>query len=167
VGVRLKYPFYHFSNGEKKMKEQVEKIGNMGVERAGEGAFSPTPNEAAQKQIDIVSIDLSNLPLVQKKNSAKILLSLLDSYYVNVLGVVEFTSGGAIIVREESAYAALIREIFREEEDDNVAIEKIAAELSKRFKSDIVVIMLYTGDETAVAFVVPTKTKYVIEMVRE
>jgi len=82
-------------------------------------------------------------------------VSLLENYYVSILGVVEFSSG-AVWVREESAYAALIREIFREEEDDNVAIDKIATELSKRFKS-ILVIALYTGDETAVAFTIPIK----------
>jgi hypothetical protein len=57
VGVKLKYPLYQNSNGEKKMKTQVEKIGNMmGVEeRAGEGAFSPTPVDLAQlvrKELD-------------------------------------------------------------------------------------------------------------------
>jgi len=48
VGVKLKYPLSNFSNGEKMEKPQVEKIGNMGGSRAGEGAFSPTPNELAQ-----------------------------------------------------------------------------------------------------------------------
>jgi hypothetical protein len=166
VGVRLKYPFSNLVIGESVEMEKMENPNPKGVERAGEGAFSPTPNETAQ-QIQIVSIDLSDLPLVQKKNSAKILEDILRNYNAVTLAMVEFTSGGAVIIKEESAYAALVREIFREEEDDIAAVEKTAKELSKRFNSDIVVVALYTGDETAVAFTIPTKEKYVINLTRE
>ena len=126
---------------------------------------TPTPNETAQ-QIRKVWIDLSELPFVQKRSAAKILMELLNNYYATILGIVEFTSSGAVIVREESAYGSIMIKIFREEEDDNAAIERIAQELSKRFKS-VIVVALYTGDETAVAFTIPSKEKFTIEMVRE
>jgi len=103
---------------------------------------------------------------VQKRSAAKILMELLNNYHATILGIAEFTSSGAVIVREESPYGSIMIKIFREEEDDNVAIERVAQELSKRFKN-IVVVALYTGDETAVAFVEPTKEKFTIEMVRE
>jgi hypothetical protein len=56
VGVKLKYPLYQNSNGEKKMKTQVsEKENPVGGSRAGEGAFPPTPHDLAQlvrKELD-------------------------------------------------------------------------------------------------------------------
>jgi hypothetical protein len=150
----------------RKMKTpEVENLGNMGVSGAGEGAFTPTPSETAQ--IRKVWIDLSDLGLVRKTTASAILRDILRNYKAKILVLVEFGDQFRIL----NDFFGIAKSIFAEEENDEMAIEKVAKELDeKRYlvtHQHISIIMLYTGDETAVAFVESTEDIYTIEMVRE
>jgi len=174
VGVKLKYPLYQNSNGEKKMKTQVEKIGNPqgGVVGAGEGAFSPTPNAPAQiKRIDI---DLSSLyDLDPLRPAARILASILRNYDAKLLALVNISPETGIEVKyaQSRKLASKIKKTFEEEEDDLVAAEKVAKELAKRSRLEIVIVTLHDGYETAIAFTetltLSTYNRMVKEEVRE
>ena len=139
------------------MKNQVVGKENPvgGVERAGEGAFSPTPAEPAQNQIRIrkVWIDLSDLDLPLKTSAAEVLRDILINYRARVLILISFGDQFEIL----NDFRGIAHRIFKEEENDEVAIQKAAEELARlwAYYMPITIVMLYTGRETAVAFVRP------------
>jgi hypothetical protein len=126
-----------------------------GGSKAGEGAFPPTPAEPAQ--IKKVWIDLSDIriPIKTGANAAEILKDILRNYKVRILVLLNFSDTFEIL----RDYRGVAKKIFAEEENDEVAIQKTAEKLAElRYIvtfTGITVVMLYTGKETAVAFVEP------------
>ena len=130
---------------------EENKSETVGVNRAGEGAFSPTPDEAAQKQIQKIEIDLSGIygKLCPRARAAEILEDILRGYGgVEILVLVNF--GDVFEILRD--YRNIANRIFADEEDDNAAVEKIAQELAKH-RGNIIVITFYDGYGTATAFI--------------
>jgi hypothetical protein len=141
-------------------ESQAQGVGvERGVNRAGEGAFSPTPHDLAQllAQIKKIEIDLSELyMLIPHVRASTILSSILQNYrYVNVIALVNISSDTGLEVFKDAFGVA---EIFKHEEDDLAAVEKVTKEIIRRLGSlgedkDIFIITLYDGYETAIAWV--------------
>ena len=55
LDIELKYPLYQSVYGENMSKTKLENSNPQGVERAGEGAFSPTPNDLARLKEELES----------------------------------------------------------------------------------------------------------------
>jgi threonine dehydrogenase-like Zn-dependent dehydrogenase len=88
-------------------------------------------------------------------------MELLRNYGVKVLVLVKFSSDRFEIIKD---FFNTAKRVFSEEEDDDVAVEKVAEELTRlRFvvtNQPITVVTFYTGNETAVAFVEPYERTY-------
>ena len=151
LGIELKYTLYQSVYGESMKEPKLENSNPQGVERAGEGAFSPTPSETAQ--IKKVWIDLSGLDLSLKTSAAELLRDILINYRARVLILISFGDQFEIL----NDFRGIAHRIFKEEENDEVAIQKAAEELARlwAYYMPITIVMLYTGRETAVAFVRP------------
>lgn len=142
----------------------VNPLQTGGEIRAGERAFSPTPAEPALQFK--VWVDLSDLPLSREVPAAKILKSILRNYNVDIKILLSIGSDGLDVIIIKDYYNITRKTFMRREENNERAIKRIAKELARRKKKDIIVMMLYNGFETAVAFAT-TKDRYVINMVRE
>jgi hypothetical protein len=144
----------------RKMKNaQLEKIGNMGVNpEAGEGAFSPTPAEPAQQmQIKKIQIDLSELYIFNPKTPAAITLENILQNYSDAKTVALVNISPDVGLEVLIDLYNIAEKLFKEEEDDLVAEQKVAEELAKRLQKNITVIELLDGYEAAIAWMVMEK----------
>jgi hypothetical protein len=119
--------------------------GKRGVGTGG-GTFTPT--------LKRIEIDLSNLYHLSPKTPAAITLqNILQNYRgAEVVALVNISPDVGLEVFKD--YDGVAGKIFREEEDDVVAEEKVAKELAKRLQKDIAIVTLLDGYEAGIAFVV-------------
>jgi DNA polymerase III delta prime subunit len=110
-------------------------------------------------QIKKIWIDLSNLYMYQYELSgARILKRMLRNYNVNIKILLSIDSSGLNIIMFKDYYNIARKIFMRRKESNEHTIERIAKELVMRRKKDIIVVMLYTEKETAVAFAEPKDT---------
>ena len=192
VGVKLKYPLSNFSNGEKKMKNQLEKIGNMGGSRAGEGAFSPTPVDLAQikqylKEIEAVlkeriASDLRSLggkalkPCeFREKLREKVEDAIKDAFFTPIHGVtardvtVEYTYDDAPVLLNVYLYTrSLVWEIaFHYDKAYIVINNKRIAEIIISYDADYITYITYTAEQKIEYIRLSEVNKIEINEVRE
>jgi hypothetical protein len=131
------------------------KLGNKRKRGSGERMSTPTPTPNELVQIRKIWIDLSDLDLPLKTTATEILRGILKNYNARILILISFGDQFEII----NDFKGIAKRISKEEENDEVMIDRIARELDEiRYlvtSQHITVIMLYTGRETAVAFVEP------------
>jgi len=113
-----------------------------------------TGGEAFTHTFKRIEIDLSNLYHLSPKTPAAITLqNILQNYRgAEVVALVNISPDVGLEVFKD--YDGVAGKIFREEEDDVVAEEKVAKELAKRLQKDIAIVTLLDGYEAGMAFVV-------------
>jgi hypothetical protein len=124
-------------------------------ERMSTEKLNSTHNETTQIQIKKIRIDLSELYRFDPRAPAhKTLENILQNYRdVEVIALVNISPDVGLEVRKDTY--GIAEKIFKEEEDDLVAEEKVARELAKRLQKNITVIELLDGYEAAIAFAEP------------
>ena len=105
-------------------------------------------------EIRKVQIDLSELyVLTPMARAAETLSDILASYeHAEIVALVNISPDVGLEILED--YQGIAERVFKEEEDDLVAEQKVAEELVKELQKDIVIVELLDGYEVGIAFVV-------------